>query len=733
VKERAVSMEDAVGYPAICCESQTPVEHGLVLKHDEWFLLANAHGDITPPGHCALGLFQRDTRLASHLALSVCGGPPSLLAVQAPRSYLGRIDLAVNDRDFDGDPWDPKNCIHLQRNLLLSDRFLERLELVNYLPRALEYWVELRVGCDFSDIFEVRGWKRGKRGQFFAPEVGGDFLGFRYRGLDGRLLQSFMRFSDPPTRITAGGARWEFRLSPHAPRVLEWEIQPGAPSGRTLIRFDEAHEMMAAQHRDWIGRCSRWNTVPRDFGSVLARSVDDLNALHLHLEGRRVPSAGIPWYATIFGRDSLITALETLPLNPDIARETLRYLARYQGEKMDRFTEEEPGKILHELRGGEMARAREIPHVPYYGSIDATPLWIVLLHETWLWTGDDAFVREMLPHAERALEWILNHGDKDGDGLVEYLGSTDGKGLANQGWKDSGDGVPFPDASLPRPPIALVEVQGYVYDAFGRLARLWEVLGKTSEARALRERAAALRRKIVEQFWMEEEGVFALALDGSKTPLRTITSNAGHLLWSGVPDARQARRLADCLLSSRMYSGWGIRTLAQGQEVYNPMSYHNGSVWPHDNALILLGLARQGFGPEAVPVLESLYGAATCDEFQRLPELFCGMTRRPGLHPVWYPVSCSPQAWAAGALFLSLQAVLGLEADAPAGVLHVRHPALPLSVRELTIDDLRVGEARVSLHFTREENMTTARVLSIAGGNLEVRVESGLEFDEVLK
>lgn len=716
-------MEEAVGYAAICCESQTPVEHGLVLKHDEWFLLANAHGDIAPPGHCSLGLFQRDTRLLSHFLLEVCGGKPSLLAVQSPRSYAGQIDLAVSDAEFGGNSWDPKNCVHIQRNPLLADRFIERVVLTNFLPRPLAYWLELRFGCDFSDIFEIRGWKRKVRGQFFSPQTGNDFVRFSYEGLDGRTIESTVRFHQAPARLTEDCARWDFILTPDEDVVLEWEIHGGSVTRRKPARYSAALEEMDGQHREWIAHCSRWKTTPRDLGDVLARSVDDLNALHLHLEGSRVLAAGIPWYATIFGRDAILTSIETLPLNPSIARETLRYLAKYQGRKADKFTEEEPGKIMHELRGGEMARNREIPHIPYYGTIDATPLWIVLLHETWRWTGDRRLVGELLPHAARALDWIVSHGDKDGDGFVEYLGSVDGKGLANQGWKDSGDGVPFPDAAQPRPPIALVEVQGYAYDAFVRLAEIWEAFGKEREAHHLRERAVALRENIIRHFWMEEEGTFALALDGEKTAMRTISSNAGHLLWSGVPDSAQARRMADVLLSSRMYSGWGIRTLGSGQPVYNPMSYHNGSVWPHDNALIVMGLARYGFTNQAVPVLQSLYEAAEYDEFQRLPELFCGMTRSAGMHPVWYPVSCSPQAWAAGSLFLLLQAVLGLHADGPAGVLRVQKPALPPCVRELTIDDLRVGESRVSLHFSREETVTTARVLSVSGPALEVSVE----------
>jgi glycogen debranching enzyme len=455
---------------------------------------------------------------------------------------------------------------------------------------------------------------------------------------------------------------------------------------------------------------------------VLRRATDDLRALYMEVDREDVITAGIPWYSTVFGRDAIITSLETLPLNPAIARDTLRYLARRQGEHEDPFTEEQPGRILHELRRGEMARAGEIPHVPYFGTVDATPLWLILLHETWRWTGDDALVRELLPNAERALAWIDRYGDADGDGFVEYA-RTSAKGLVNQGWKDSGDGVSFPDGRQPAPPIALVEVQGYVHDAKLRMADLFERFGQTQRAAALAIEAATLREAIRRRFWMEEQGTFALALDGAKRPLPTVTSNAGHLLWSRVPTPEQAASVARRLLGPELFSGWGIRTLAAGHPVYNPMSYHNGSVWPHDNALMIFGMGLYGLAREALPVVRGLHEAAISSQFQRLPELFCGMDRQRGVRLVRYPVSCSPQAWASAAFFLILQAMLGLFPEAPARVLHIRNPVLPDFLDELTLSGMTVGDARVSLQFRRHGDRTLANLLAVEGGALQVRIE----------
>ena len=492
---------------------------------------------------------------------------------------------------------------------------------------------------------------------------------------------------------------------------------PGRPRG-----LDDAGSQLDGVYRDWQEHGSRWTTDAQDLDHLIRRATDDLRALHVEVDGEPALSAGLPWYSTIFGRDAIITSLQTLPLNPGMARRTLRYLAARQGTREDPFTEEQPGKILHEIRRGEMARAGEIPHVPYYGSVDATPLWLVLLHETWRWTGDAELSRELLPHAERALAWIDRYGDLDGDGFVEYL-CTSKKGLVNQGWKDSGDGVPFPDGRLPEPPIALVEVQGYVYDAKVRMAEMYQYLGHAERAAELRRQAAEMRDRIRDRFWREELGTFALALDRDKRPVATATTNAGHLLWSRVPAPDEAERMAERFLEPDFFSGWGIRTLSAAHSAFNPMSYHNGSVWPHDNAIVVLGMALYGHARSALPVVRAIYEAGVQTEYQRLPELYCGMARGRGHRPVAYPVSCSPQAWASGSLFMLLQAMLGIYAEAPARVLHVRDPVLPDFLNDLTVSGLAIGGTRVSLQFRRHGHRTLANLLSLDGDRLQVRIE----------
>jgi glycogen debranching enzyme len=718
-------MAEAVGYGGIDCAHQTPTEDALVLKHDRHFLLVTAHGDIAPAGACSLGLFRDDTRILSHYALGLDGGPPALLSAQIPCAYTAQIDLAINDRIFGGDPWDPRNVIHLRRELLVSDRLRERLTLTSYLREPIDYTVELEFGADFADIFEVRGWRRAQRGRYYAPRWESDRVVFSYEGRDGLLLESAIHFATPPTRISGRSAQWHLRLEGDRRAELEWEVEGnegGDHRAAATPTFDAQRGALDLAYNDWRARCTRWTTSLGAFDALLDRAVDDLRALHVEVDGDWVLSAGIPWYSTIFGRDAIIASLQTLPLQPAIARETLRYLARRQGVREDPYTEEQPGKILHELRRGEMARSGEIPHVPYYGSIDATPLWLVLLHETWRWTGDTTLVRELLPAAERALSWMDRYGDLDGDGFVEYARTSD-KGLVNQGWKDSGDGVPNPDGTLPAPPIALVEVQGYVHDAKVRTAELFQIAGRLDRAAALRREAAELRDRIRTVFWDEDLGTFALALDGAKRPVPTATTNAGHLLWSRVPTVAQGERLRERFLQSDFFSGWGVRTLSAAHPVFNPMSYHDGSVWPHDNALLVLGLALYGHARAALPIVRAVYEAGAGTQFQRLPELYCGMSRGTGRRPVGYPVSCSPQAWASGALFMMLQALLGLYPDAPTGVLHVRDPVLPDFLDHLTLEGLCIGNSRVALQFRRHGSRTLANLLGIEGTPLQVRIE----------
>lgn len=726
------SMQEVVGYPRIPCDTMTPVEGAVVLKNHRVFLLTDRHGDIAPPGRCALGLFFDDTRILSHLQLSVCGAPVALLSTQVLRPYSSQVDLAVSDIAFGGSTWDPKHAVHIRREVVVDGELLERVTLTNYLHERLDYWIELTVGSDFADVFEVRGWKRARRGQFYAPRVDATSVVLAYRGVDGRLLRCRVQFGEPPTRIMGRTARWEFPLEPSEPRVLYWEVRPEEEHGtarETVPRIDRSllehrrgglHEVYAR----WRSECASWESDVALFDATLRRAIDDLRALYIGVDGGRVISAGIPWYTTVFGRDAILTSLETLVVNPTIAADTLRFLARRQGVRENPHTEEQPGKILHELRRGEMARSGEIPHVPYFGTVDATPLFVVLLHETWRWTRDDALVRELMPNMRRALEWIDHYGDLDGDGLVEYRQTSDG-GLRNQGWKDSGDGVPFPDGRLPEPPIALVEVQGYVCDAKRRAAVLLDRFGQPGEGDRRRAEAEALRRRIIDRFWMEDAGTFALALDGDKQPVPTVTSNAGHLLWSRVATPEQAHRVAETMLGRDMFSGWGIRTLSARHPVFNPMSYHNGSIWPHDNALVVLGMAQYGLTARTHPVVAALQETAAQMEFQRLPELYCGIQRAMGNRPVLYPVSCSPQAWASGALFLMLQAVLGIAPEAPAGLLHIREPTLPIFLRDLTITGLPVGRSRVSLRFARHRDRTLVNLLEVEGEPIQVRIELG--------
>ena len=719
--QRPISMQEAVGYAGLEHLKEESIEGRLVLKHDRLFLLTNSAGDIAPAGGGALGLFFEDTRILSHYELRLTGAPAAVLSSQLPEQYLAQIDLAVNDLSFGGDAWDPRNVLHVRREMLLDDGLLERVTLTSYHNEPLDYALSLAVGCDFADIFEVRGWKRHARGQFFAPIVTDRSIARQYRDRTGRMLQTDIVFAEAPSQVHGWGAEWRLHLEPNTSRVLQWRV---VPHGTDVDPCDFAsrREPLRRIYEAWREECTRFDTDVEEFNVTLDQATGDLRALYIEADGTQVISAGIPWYSTAFGRDSIITSLQTLPLNPRIAIDTLRYLARHQGRAVNDFTEEQPGRIMHELRRGELARSGEVPHTPYYGTIDATPLFVILLHECWRWTGDDALVQQLLPNAQAAIDWIDGYGDLDGDGFVEYSRISD-RGLVNQGWKDSGDGVPFPDGTLPEGPIALVEVQGYVHDAKLRMAQLLERFGSADDAARLRREADVLRRRIHDVFWQPDLGCYALAIDGRKRVLPTITSNAAHLLWSRAAGREQAEAIAALITSSEMFSGWGIRTLSARHAVYNPMSYHNGSIWPHDNAIAVMGLAHYGLARHAMPILSALHDAALNMRPHRLPELFCGMTRAHACRPVLYPVSCSPQAWASGAFFMLLQAVLGILPDAPNHMLRIREPILPDFLQRITITGMRIGRSRVGLEFRRHNQRTLANLLGIDGEPLRVVME----------
>ncbi len=740
--------EELLGYLDPSEQPEATGVDKLVLKRGNLFLVANRLGDVWPSGARDLGLFLTDTRHLSGWRMAVQGGPPLCLSSQVSRDYVAQIDFTVTSL-HEGDLLgrEPVNYVHLRRDMLIDDVLLDRLTLANFQGRLVESWIELTWAADFADVFEIRGARRRARGEYQRPQVEADRVILRYDGLDGRRYATEIRIegltaSRPGAAKLAelGGSRARIRLSLEPAEQVEVSfvvaagIERGTPGRIRGIdeerpvpradrektfesRSEETHEAYRA-----FARSATHFTASHDFFSdAVAQAVADLKALTVYHFGHPVISAGIPWYTCPFGRDSLIAGFEALVAAPEVARDALRFLARLQGEQDDPSRDEEPGKIPHEIRFGEMAAAGEVPHTPYYGSVDATSLFLVLLSEYDLWTDDRETLQELLPHAERALTWIARACEQ-GDGLITYERRTP-RGLRNQGWKDSHDGVPFADGRPAEPPIALVEAQGYAVDARRRMAHVLRRLGRRQEAKGLLDEARAHADRIEEMFWMEEAGTYAIALDRDRRRVDAITSNPGHLLFSRVAREDRVPRVVRSLLGREMWSGWGIRTLADGQLAYNPLSYHGGTVWPHDNALCAMGFANYGFTREAGEVLTGMWDAAQHFRRMRLPELFCGISRERGQFPVHYPVACSPQAWSSAAWFLLLRSTLGLSADAPRQELRVHHPRLPHWLDELTLQNLRIGRARATLRFTRGPTSAFAEVLAIEGGELKVRIE----------
>src|SRR5438067_262330 len=626
-----VSAAELLGYEDLASLPESTGTDKLVLKRGNLFAVAGRLGDIWPPGARDQGAYFEDTRFLSKLRLTIAGGPPVVLSTQTRAEYTSQVDLTVTSTQFGGLFQDPVNFLHLRREQIIDEHFVERLTLTNYLVRDIDYWVEYEFAADFADQFEVRGARRRARGTYFRPLVDERRVVSCYQGRDGVLYRVEMFFpARAPDEIGGGRARFNFHLGPNESTGLELHAlpslhavrsgtsvreaadaarQPGfspppamteEPESGWLYpgshpvsqppaprRFEERVARSRADYRHWAENSSRIETNEEAFDWALAQAVADLKALSVFWEGRRVISAGVPWYASPFGRDASIAAFQALLVNPEVARDALLFLAAHQGKKVDDFREEEPGKILHEIRRGELARTGEVPHTPYYGSVDSTPLFLVLYTEYLQWTNDRATGEQLLPAAEAALRWIDQYGDKDGDGFIEYKRKTE-RGLRNQGWKDSWDGVPHLDGTPAEPPIALVEVQGYCLDARRRMARLYRQLGRREDAARCAIAAQKLARRLDEAFWMEKAGTYALALDGEKRQVQSVGSNAGHLLFSRAVPEEHARRVARVLMSPESFSGFGIRTLARGQRPYNPLSYHNGTIWPADNSLIAM-------------------------------------------------------------------------------------------------------------------------------------------------
>jgi len=674
------------------------------LKSDDTFAVIDAHGDLNADGAGSDGLFHADTRFLSHLRLTVMGVDPLLLGSSLAQdgTYL-HADLTNPDIFRDGRLVLAKDQVHIERTLYVhKGQLRQRVMLSNYGSDELILPVALTFDNDFADIFEVRGIVRVRRGTKTHEVRSTSEVAITYVGLDHETRVTRISFSPAPKSLSAAVATYVLTLPAKSRAILEIDVGFGVrcESGRQRRTFLTGLVTARRAFAHKLERHAGIETGSSDLNAVLRRSAADLSMLMTDTERGPYPYAGIPWFSTVFGRDGLITALEMLWLDPDLARGVLQFLAAHQAVSRDAASDAEPGKILHELRRGEMAALKEVPFGAYYGSVDSTPLFVLLAGHYWQRTGDGQLLRELWPNIEAALRWMDADGDRDGDGFIEYCRASP-SGLVNQGWKDSGDSIFHADGTLVRGPVAIVEVQAYAYEARTLAARAAHHLGFDGRANELRQQAQALKERFEAAFWSDELGSYAIALDGDKRPCLVSASNAGQVLHSGLATGAHAAAVADRMLSPSLFSGWGVRTVADRAIRYNPMSYHNGSIWPHDNALIGAGLGVCGRREGVDRLLKGLLDAAMLMDQHRLPELFCGFPRRHGRGPVLYPVACSPQAWASGALFYLLQSLLGLSIDGQHRTLRFERPLIPHWLGHVELTKLAVGSARVSVRLTR--------------------------------
>jgi glycogen debranching enzyme len=683
------------------------LEDRVILKENRVFAVSNASGDMPLGNDYGYGLYHLDTRYLSGFQLTINGCTPILLSSSVDRAYVATFQL-VNPTLKALD----KTEIHRQTISLRRTRFIHRglherigIQNCNRFPVALA--LELDFDADFRDIFAVRGYhSRDALGKLEPTESGELGFRFRYTGKDEVRRATEVLFRCEHTKPVYGKGRAVFplRLAPHQTFVLQVDILPLVADEQPPLsfEFDSALAKLEKSYREWNQSCTQINTDNETLDAgLLWRSREDIRILCDDFPSGVFPTAGIPWYAVPFGRDGLITSIQTLGLNPDLARGTLRYLAQKQGEKVDPAREEEPGKIFHEIRFGELANLKQIPHTPYYGSVDSTPLFLCLLVDLIDWTGDLDLLTELTPNVLAALRWCDSYGDLDGDGFIEYQ-QHGAIGVHNQGWKDSYDSLTEKNGEMAALPAALVEVQGYVYRAKAGLARIFRSQGQKAAGDRLDAEARLLRRRFNSAYWMPDDRFYAQALNGAKKHVAVVSSNPGHGLWSGIVDKAHAAAVVKRLVSPEMFSGWGIRTLSSEAISYNPMSYHNGSIWPHDNSMIAAGMRRYGFHTEAELVARSVVEAGMRFSDARLPELYCGFNRdrRFNSQPGEYLVSCNPQAWGSGSIFHFLTVILGLEVDVLAGRIRIDPVETPLYNR-LHVAGLRVGDDTVDFTVDR--------------------------------
>jgi len=694
----------------------------LTINQGNTFMVTDPRGEINP--YQEQGVFAHDTRFVSAYRLTIDQAAWQLLSSSNLTYYSASFEF-VNPALQTADGALIERSVGLSLRRSIAEAVEETFTITNYNREPVHFYLELLIRSDFADIFEVCNHNFVRRGHSrtrWHERRRRLITTYEHRDFRRRCMLEIIA-SDSPPRYANGRLYFEVALERgqrwHAHSIIHLlgHDDPEEPTQPAADKRRAADERQAR----WYGIATQLTSANEDVYRAYRQSVEDMGALRLEdgddSDQTWIPAAGIPWYAAVFGRDSLIVALQSMLVHSGFGVGTLFRLAQLQATEVDDWRDAQPGKMPHELRFGELAYFHTIPHTPYYGTADATPLYLIALHETWKWTGDRALIEQHRATAERCLAWIDKYGDLDGDGFQEYLRRSP-RGLDNQGWKDSGDAVVHPDGSQAEPPIALCELQGYVYDAKCRMAEVFEALGEPGPAAALRAQAEELRRRFNEVFWDGDEGTYCFGLDARKRPIRSVVSNAGHCLWSGIADNARAAQVVRRLTQPDMWSGWGIRTLSAGHACYNPHSYHRGSVWPHDNGIIAAGFKRYGFADEASRLARDIWEAASFFDFYRLPELYAGLPRDESGFPAQYLGANIPQAWAAATIFYLLQTLLGLRADAPNGRLYV-HPTLPHWLPSLTLSNLACGPARLSLRFWREGEVSRWQIAQ-QDGTIEV-------------
>jgi glycogen debranching enzyme len=689
-----------------------------VLKSGETFAVFNRLGDVEAIGLGEQGLYYRGTRYLSRLALRLGDKVPQLLrsTIQSDNAFL-TLDM-MNPDLYAERVLLPRGSLHLFRSKFLwHGTCYDRFRLANFCSHAIQTTISLDFAADYVDIFQVRGTEREISGEILPPVVEDACVVLSYQGLDGILRFTRLQFDVAPTHLSDRSVIFQVGLRPKEESAISVAVTCSEQSSRrTIVDFGDAmSEALASADEIRNQFCQVTTSDPR-FNAWLSRSKADLHMLMADNPEGAYPYAGVPWFNTVFGRDGILTAMECLWVAPWIARSVLKFLAECQATEVIPEQEAEPGKILHEMRHGEMANLKEVPFGRYYGSVDATPLFVMLAGCYYENTRDLSFIREIWPNLLAALDWIDVYGDADHDGFVEYQAKMQ-KGLVQQGWKDSHDSVFHSNGVLAAAPIALCEVQAYVFAAKKSAAQMAGALQLPDLFRKLEREAEAIRHEFERQFWDDELETYVLALDGEKKPCRVRTSNAGHCLWAGIADQERARRLVSTLMSDDLFCGWGVRTLGSREVRYNPMAYHNGSVWPHDNALIAGGLARYGYRSEALKILGALFDAANYMELNRLPELYCGFHKRSDVEgPTLYPVACAPQAWAAGSVYLLLESCLGIALQPANQRIGFSHPQLPREIDWMELHNLRVGRGSVDLRLQRDSGEIILEVSRNEGG-----------------